>query len=145
MFSDSILKKYRLFIFPKSSSSPNKHIFVRGKTVCLLWEKCLLWVCLLWEGKVFFRYRELKTLSDSSSTIVYFPKLRMRLKVDESIYRFIFKRNLCHMKIWKKLFSDIFILEFHVYSKSPSQWINSSSEKLSVFSNCESWPKYLII
>ena len=74
------------------------------KQVCLLWEKCLLWVCLLWEGKVFFRYRELKTLSDSSSTIVYFPKLRMRLKVDESIYRFIFKRNLCHIKIWKKCF-----------------------------------------
>ena len=32
------------WFFPKSSSSPNKHIFVRAKRVCLLWEKCLLWV-----------------------------------------------------------------------------------------------------
>ena len=41
--SYSMLMKYRLF-FPKSSSSPNKHIFVRTKRVCLLWENCLLWV-----------------------------------------------------------------------------------------------------
>ena len=33
-----------IFIFPKSSSFPNKHIFVRAKKVCLLWEECLLWV-----------------------------------------------------------------------------------------------------
>ena len=28
-----MLKKYRLFIFPKSSPSQNKHIFVRAKKV----------------------------------------------------------------------------------------------------------------
>ena len=32
----TILKKYRLFIFPKSSSSRNKHIFVRAMRVCFL-------------------------------------------------------------------------------------------------------------
>ena len=36
----SNLKKRKL---PKSSSSPNKHIFVRAQRVCLLWGKCLLW------------------------------------------------------------------------------------------------------
>ena len=42
VLSDSMLKKYKRFIFPKSSSSPNKHIFVRAKKVCLFWELCLL-------------------------------------------------------------------------------------------------------
>ena len=37
VLSDSMLKKYWLFIFPKASSSSNKHIFVRAKSVCLLW------------------------------------------------------------------------------------------------------------
>ena len=52
VLSDSLLKKYGRFIFPKSSSSQNKHIFVRAKRVCLLSEKCLFWVCLLWLGTV---------------------------------------------------------------------------------------------
>ena len=46
-------KKYRLFIFPKFSSSPNKPTFVRTKKVSLLREKCLLRVCLLWVGTLF--------------------------------------------------------------------------------------------
>ena len=43
VLSDLMLKKYKRFIFPKSSSSPNNHIFVSAKRMCLLWEKCLLW------------------------------------------------------------------------------------------------------
>ena len=35
VLSDSRLKKYRLFIFPKSSLSQNTHIFVRAKRMCL--------------------------------------------------------------------------------------------------------------
>ena len=46
------LKKYRLFIFLKSSPSQNKHIFVWTKRVCLFLEMCLFWGSLLWVGKV---------------------------------------------------------------------------------------------
>ena len=34
------VEKIQAIYFPKSSFSPNKHIFVRAKRVCLLWEKC---------------------------------------------------------------------------------------------------------
>ena len=34
VLSDSMLKKYRLFVFPKSSSSQNKQIYVWEKRVC---------------------------------------------------------------------------------------------------------------
>ena len=46
------VEKKEAIYFPKSSSSPNKYIFVRAKTVCLLWENCWLWVCLLWVSTV---------------------------------------------------------------------------------------------
>ena len=35
----------RLFLYiPDTVFTHNKHIFVRPKKVCLLWEKCFLWV-----------------------------------------------------------------------------------------------------
>ena len=38
ILSNSMLKKYMLFILPKSSPSQNKHIFVKAKRLCLFLE-----------------------------------------------------------------------------------------------------------
>ena len=53
----NVEKKYRLFIFPKSSSFQKKHILVRPKRVCLLWRKCLLWVETVFNMKFFFHFK----------------------------------------------------------------------------------------
>ena len=42
VLNDSTVEKIQAIYFPKSSYSPNKHIFVKTKRVCLLWKKCLL-------------------------------------------------------------------------------------------------------
>ena len=53
LISDSMLKKCRQFIFPKSSASENKHIFVKN---VLILENVLILVCLLWGDSTIKNY-----------------------------------------------------------------------------------------
>ena len=46
------VEKIQAIYFSEILLSPNKHIFVSAKKAGFLWEMCLSWVYLLWEGSV---------------------------------------------------------------------------------------------